>query len=116
MFKLAVVILMVAVACNGFITDGLGSYSDHPELLSDKTVQDLTNYAVKTIFMGSNPFLKNLKIVRVQTQLVKGTNYKIDFIGEPVNGISGQKTTCQVVINVGLDSVQTILQSQCQTS
>jgi len=108
---------MVAVACNGFLLDGFfGDYLDRPDLLSDETVQDLTNYAVETMFMGSNPSLKNLEIVRVQTQIVRGENYKIDFTGEPVNGVSGQTTTCQVVINVGFNSVKSIVQSQCQTS
>jgi hypothetical protein len=116
MFKLVAVLLMVVVVCNGFITGNVGSYSDRPELLSDQTVQDLTSYAAGAMFMGPNPFLKNLKIIRVQTQLVEGTNYKIDFTGEPFHGVSGQKTTCQVVINVRYDSVKSILQSQCQTS
>ncbi len=108
---------MVAVACNGFLTDSFfGSYLDRGDLLSDEKVQDLTNYAVETMFMESNSFLKNVEIVRVQTQIARGTNYKIDFTGEPVNGVSGQTTTCQVVIHVGFNSVKSILQSQCQTS
>ncbi len=116
MFKLAVLFLIAVAACNGSIIPNIGSYKDRPELLSDRTVQDLINNVADSLFMGPKPYLKNIQIVRVQTQLVHGTNYKIDFIGEPVNGNGGQKTTCQVVINVRLDAGNSILQSQCQTS
>jgi hypothetical protein len=113
MFKLAAVLLMLVVACNAFRTRNLmGGYVNHPELISDQKIQDLTSYAIGTI-MGSNS-LSNVQITGVQTQTVRGTNYKIDFIGD---GANGQQTACQVVINVDFDqTTKNILQSQCQTS
>lgn len=116
MLKLIAVLFMVTIACSGFTITRSGSYKDRPELISDEKIQDLTSYAIGSMFGAQNPSLKNIKITRVQTQLVNGMNYKIDFTGEPVNGMSGAKTTCQVVIYVTLSSEKGISQSQCQTA
>lgn len=114
MMKLTVVVLatMLVAMTNAFP----GGYTDRPELVKNQLASALTSFAAEKIAQGQNLFLKNLQVVRVQTQIVAGTNYKIDFIAEPVNGVQGQTTRCQVVIYVALDSTQSLSQSQCQTS
>jgi hypothetical protein len=130
MFKLAAILLatLFVANCHGFLginpgnigniggLGNLGGYTERPELLGDQKMQALVSYAAESLSIAQNLILNNLKVIRVQTQLVNGVNYKLDFTAEPINGISGQTTTCQVVINVGLDFVNQILQSQCQTT
>ena len=116
MIKLAAAaLLLLVVACHGFLGN-LGGYVDRPELINDQTTQALANYAAEHIATTQNLLLEHIKVIRVQTQLVNGVNYKINFTAEPVEGISGQTTTCEVVINVRFDSVKNIAQAQCQTS
>jgi hypothetical protein len=112
MFKLAAVLLMLVVACNGLFGNLPGGYVDRPELIKDPTVQALIQYVSESLSQPENA-LKPLETLRVQTQVVNGMNYKIDFTGELAKG---QTTICQVVINVRYDAVRSILQSSCQTS
>ncbi|CAF1123127.1 unnamed protein product [Adineta steineri] len=115
MFKVVAVFFMLLVACHGL--SGInGGYQERPDLIEDKSVLLLTHFAAEYLSTSQNLLLENFRVVRVQTQLVNGMNYKIDFVAKPVNDISGEKTTCQVVIHVSFQSVKSILQSQCQTS
>jgi hypothetical protein len=118
MFKIAfVLVLTMCIAISqGFLTLPVGSYGERPELIKDQVVQALTSYAAEYLARTQNLVLKNLTVIRVQTQVVAGVNYKIDFKAQPVNGVDGQTTTCQVTINVRWDAMKNILQSQCQTS
>ena len=122
MFKLAV--LLVAAMCiatsqglfAGGVVGGVGGFVDRPELIDDQTVQALTSFAAENLAITQNLILSKLKVISVQTQVVAGVNYQIDFKAEPVNGVSGQTTTCRVVIYVRFDSTKNILSSQCQTA
>ena len=116
--KLTVVLLatMLVAMTQAFLPIGVGGYIDKPELVNDQFVSALTSFAAEKIAEAQNLFLTNLKVVRVQTQLVSGTNYKIEFVAEPVNGVEGQTTRCEVVIYVRWDALKNLAQSQCQTS
>ncbi|CAF3322942.1 unnamed protein product [Rotaria sp. Silwood2] len=112
MFKLFAVFLgtmLVAVNC-GLIP---GGYSDHPELLEDPHVKGLVSYAAEHLAVTQNIFLNHLKVIRVQTQVVAGINYKLDFTGENVNGGSGKVKTCQAVIYVRFDQTQQVTKIEC---
>ncbi|CAF0783768.1 unnamed protein product [Rotaria sordida] len=115
MLKLAAALLVLVVACHGFLPN-VGGYKDRPDLVNDDKIKALTSYAAEYLSKAQNLFLANLRIIKVQTQVVDGLNYKIDFSATPVNGAPGQKTTCQVVVHVRFDSSKNIAQSQCQTS
>ncbi|CAF0821761.1 unnamed protein product [Adineta steineri] len=115
MFKVAAVFFMLLVACHGLFSKA-GSYQERPDLIEDKSVLLLTHFAAGYLHTSQNLLLQDYRVIRVQTQLVNGMNYKIDFVAKPVNDISGEKTTCQVVIHVSFQSVKSILQTQCQTS
>lgn len=118
MFKLAV--LLVAAMCiatsQGLFAGGVGGFVSRPELINDQTVLALTSFAAETLATTQNLILSELKVVAVQTQVVAGVNYKIDFTAKPVNGASGQTTSCQVVIYVRFDSTKNIVSSSCQTA
>ena len=113
MFKLVGILLLVTVACNGLFTDLLSSYVDHPELVSDKTVMDLVTFAIEAMYTEINT-LENLVIERVQTQLVKGLNYKIDFTADLSKVGIDQKISCQVIIYVGIDGSKQLVHYECQ--
>ena len=114
MFKLIGALLLLVVACNGLLGN-LGGYIDRPELLNDSFTETLANYAAEYIEQTQNLILNNLKVIKVETQLVNGVNYKITFTAGPIEGVSGQTTKCEVVINVRFDSFKEIAQAQCQT-
>jgi hypothetical protein len=115
MLKLTVVLLaaLFIAATDGFITAAVGGYSDRPELLEDPTVVSLTMSAVEHLALTQDLVLKRVKITRVQTQIVAGVNYKIDFTGEPFNGRNLKLTTCQALIYVRFDSTKQIQKVQC---
>ncbi|CAF0816489.1 unnamed protein product [Rotaria sp. Silwood1] len=115
MLKLVAALLVLVVACNAFFPN-VGGYTDRPDLVNSDLVKGLTVYAAEVLATTQNLFLTNLRTIKVQIQVVNGLNYKIDFSAEPVDGAPGQKTTCQVVINVRPDSIKNLIQSQCQTS
>ena len=106
MLKIAAILLMLVVAHHGLFGQ-VGGYEDRPELTTDSFTQNLARFAAE-----AQNLLGSFKITRVQTQIVNGVNYKIDFATE---GTDGPVTSCQVVINVRFDSEKTILQAQCQT-
>lgn len=113
MFKIGAILLLLVAVSYGQV----GGYKDRPDLIDDQLIKDLTVYAAEEISQSnSNLYLKNLKVTGVQTQVVRGINYKIDFTAERVNGPTGSQTTCQVVVYVDLDGVKSLSQSQCQTS
>ncbi|UJR36240.1 hypothetical protein I4U23_028972 [Adineta vaga] len=115
MLRLAFVLLMMIAAYHSsFGMMVLGGYSERPELIEDDTVVLLTHYAAGYLHTSENIRLKDLKIVRVQTQVVSGTNYKIDFIGEPIDG-AGEKTKCQVVIYLSWNLSKSISNAECET-
>jgi hypothetical protein len=114
MFKLAAVFLLCVVACHGFLAN-VGGYKERPELIEDAIVGQLANFATSYLSTAQNLLLQHLRVVRVQTQVVNGLNYKIEFVAEPVEGVAGQTTTCEVVINVSFQSVKNVLQANCQT-
>lgn len=116
MMKFVLLATMLVAMTNAFLPINVGGYIDKPELVADQFVAALTSFAAEKIAEGQNLFLKNLKVVKVQTQLVAGMNYKIEFVAEPVDGVEGQTTRCEVVIYVRFDSLKNLAQAQCQTS
>ncbi|CAF3909935.1 unnamed protein product, partial [Rotaria sp. Silwood1] len=90
-----------------------GGYTNRPELIKDKYVQGLTSYAAEYLATKENLFLNHLKVTGVQTQVVAGLNYKIDFSGKSVDGSSGQLKTCQAIIYVRLDHTQQVTSVKC---
>ncbi|CAF0776582.1 unnamed protein product [Didymodactylos carnosus] len=108
MLKLICLSILFIVTCNGMP----GGYKDRPELLNDPIIHSLTSFGVEKLFESQNLKLTNVKVTRVQTQLVAGTNYKIDFTAKSVR--TEAQTTCQMVIFVKLDGQRTLSQSQCQ--
>ncbi|CAF1198006.1 unnamed protein product [Rotaria sp. Silwood1] len=112
MFKIFAVILgtmLVAVNC-GLLP---GGYSDHPELLHDSRVQALATYAAEYLAIKENIYLSHIKLTRVQTQVVAGMNYKLDFTAESISGGSGKLTTCQAIIYVRFDQTQKVTKVEC---
>lgn len=115
MLKLVTAVLLLAVACNGFIT-GLGSFVNKNELIGTPIINELKDFVAEQLAATQNLLLDNIRVVNVQVQVVNGMNYKLDLVAEPVNGAPGQTTKCTVTVYVKFDSVKNILQSQCQTS
>jgi hypothetical protein len=94
----------------------LGGYSDRPELLEDENIQSLTNYVVEYLATTQDLILNNYRITRVQTQIVAGINYKIDFTAESIQGGNEKILTCQAIIYVRFDSTKKITKAQCDTA
>lgn len=102
--------LLVAANCDLIV----GGYTNRPDLLEDKTVKELVSLATDHVATKDNVFLKNIKIIRVQTQVVAGTNYKINFSGE-VNSDKGTITNkCQAIIYVNLESTRQVTSVKCR--
>ena len=116
MSKLTVIVVLAAllvVASNGLITGRVGGYTDRPELVGDSNTKALVSYVAEHLALEQNLILDHLKVIRVQTQLVAGINYKLDFTAEPVNGLHGKITTCQAIIYVRFDSTRKITSAEC---
>jgi len=88
----------------------LGGYSDRPALIQDSIVQRLVAYASEHLAATENLIFDHTKITRVQTQVVAGINYKIDFTGETNYH---ELMECQVVIFVRPDLTTTITEAEC---
>jgi hypothetical protein len=114
MFKVAAVLLMLVVASHGFLSQlgQVGSYVNRPELLNDPTVQALVKFASESLSKPENA-LKALYTTRVETQVVAGMNYRINFIAELAEG---KTTSCQVVIFVSLSAEQKMTEFKCDTA
>jgi hypothetical protein len=98
--------ILIVVNCS----DRLGGYSDRPKLIEDTIVQSLTRYASEHIAATQNLVLDHIKITRVQTQVVAGINYKIDFNAQ---SSKGKLMSCQTLIYVKPDLTTTITEGQC---
>ncbi len=98
--------ILIAVNCS----TGLGGYSDRPQLIEDAIVQRLTRYASEHIATTQNLVLDHIKITRVQTQVVAGINYKIDFNAQSAKG---KLMSCQALIYVQPDLTTKITEGQC---
>ncbi|CAF1397775.1 unnamed protein product [Rotaria sordida] len=112
MFKLFAVFLgamLLAVSYGGIP----GGYTDRPELIEDPFVKSLTSFAAEYYAKKENIFLSRLKVTHVQTQIVAGVNYKLDFTGEIVSDISGKLATCNAVIYVRFDQTQSVTNIEC---
>jgi len=112
MFKLVAVfvVALLVVAIHGF---KVGGYTDRPELLEDSNTKALVQYVAEHLALEQKLILDHLKVIRVQTQVVAGINYKLDFTAQPVNDIHGKITTCQAIIYVRFDSTRKITNAQC---
>jgi hypothetical protein len=109
MLKLIVLFLatmLIAVNCS----TRLDGYSDRPKLIEDPIVQSLTRYASEHIAATQNLVLDNVKITRVQTQVITGINYKIDFNAKSAKG---KLMSCQALISVQPDLTTKITEGQC---
>lgn len=105
MLKLIAILLAITFATiHGGMN--LGGYSDRPELIQDVKVHRLVRYAIDYLTTSQNLYLYNIQITRVQTQVVAGTNYKIDF--------SGGSMICQAIIYVRFDDTTSLTSAQCQ--
>ena len=115
MVKLVAVFLatMLVVASQAFMIGGVGGYTDRPELLTDPSITPLVRYAAEQLALQDNLILDNIKVTRVQTQVVAGVNYKLDFTAQPVNGIHVQPKTCQAIIYVRFDSTMKLTNAHC---
>jgi hypothetical protein len=112
MFKLAVVLLatlLVAVS-HGAFPGMTGGYTDHSEMIGTPAMKGLIGVVVEHLTVKENLILDDIKITRVQTQVVNGINYKLDFTG---HGMNGKETTCQAVIYVKFDSTKSVTSAQC---
>ncbi|CAF0882142.1 unnamed protein product [Adineta ricciae] len=116
MLKITAVLLatLLIVAAQSSIIGGVGGYIDRPELLESSEANALVRYAAEQIAMKDNRILDQIKLTRIQTQVVAGINYKLDFTARPINGISAKLTTCQAVIYVRFDSTRKLLSAQCE--
>jgi hypothetical protein len=109
MLKLIIATFVIAVHCSTL----LGGYSDRPALKEDSIVQRLVSYTAEHLAATQNLILDHLKITRVQTQVVAGINYKIDFTGETMyRGLM----ECQAVIFVRPDLSTTITEVECDNA
>lgn len=115
MFKLTVVLLaaLFIATTQGFPAPPIGGYTDRPELLEDPRVVSLTMFAAEYMALTQNIILNRVKVIGVQTQVVAGVNYKIDFAGEPVSGIITERITCHALIYVKFDSTKQIQEVKC---
>lgn len=105
MLKLIAILLAITLtAVNGSMR--LGGYSDHPELLHDAKVQGLISYVKEYLATTQNLILDDIEITRVQTQVVAGMNYKIEFTAD--------SATCEAVIYVRFDGTTKVTTAQCQ--
>ena len=101
--------MLVTVDCN----TRLGGYSDRPQLKEDSIVQGLVRYASQHIATSQNLILDHIKITRVQTQVVAGINYKIDFTAETGQDHHAKSVNCQTLIYVKPDLSTTISEAEC---
>lgn len=92
----------------------LGGYSDRPDLIQDAEVQGLVKYASQYLASTQNLVLNYIKIRHVQTQVVAGMNYKIDFTGQSMDNYRNDYMDCQTVIYVRFDGTKRITDIQCQ--
>jgi hypothetical protein len=115
MFKLAAVLLAIifVAVSHGFIIGNVGGYIDRPDLIDDSFVQSLTSLAAEHLAIKENLILNHLKVTGVQTQVVAGLNYKIDFTAQPVNGISTSLKTCHTIIYVRFDKTTSVTEAKC---
>jgi hypothetical protein len=113
MFKLAVILLATVFVAASHGASLTGGYTDRPELVDDSFVKSLASYAAEHLAIKENLILNHIKVTGVQTQLVAGLNYKIDFTAEPVNGISGQIKNCHTIIYVRFDKTTSVTSAQC---
>ncbi|CAF1529297.1 unnamed protein product [Adineta steineri] len=90
----------------------VGGYTDHPELIENSNIKALVKYAAEYLASTDNLILDEIKITRVQTQLVNGINYKLEFTAQSVNG-HNKLTTCEAVIYERFDSTRKITSAQC---
>ncbi|CAF3017829.1 unnamed protein product [Rotaria socialis] len=112
MFKLLSIVLatMLIAASYGLMA---GGYADKPELIEDPTVKGLAVYAAEHLAMTQNIVLNNIEVTGVQTQVVAGMNYRIDFTGKTVNSPIAKTKSCQVVIYVRFNSTKKVTSAKC---
>ena len=108
-FAVFLALVLLTVDCDTL----LGSYSDRPQLKEDSIVQGLVRYASQHIASNQNLALDHIKITRVQTQVVAGINYKIDFTAETGRDHHAKSVTCHTLINVQPDLSTTIKEAEC---
>lgn len=108
-FALFLMMMLLSVDCD----TRLGGYSDRPKLIDDSIVQGLVRYASQQIASSQNLILDHIKITRVQTQVVAGINYKIDFTAETGHDHQGKSVNCHTHIYVKPDLSTTINEAEC---
>ncbi len=110
MLKLVAIILVTMLIS---ITYGTlpGGYRDRPDLLGDENMKDLMSYTTEYLATTQNLILNEIQITRIQTQVVAGINYKINFTAKSTNG---DDVTCETVIYVRFDSTKKIISAQCE--
>lgn len=112
MYKLFALFLVTILISVSYSTRA-GGYSDHPELINDPTVKGLVVYVAESLASSENLFLVNLKVTGVQTQVVAGRNYKINFTADSVNGGQTQAKQCETVVYVRFDQFKSITSAKC---
>jgi len=109
MLKLIVLFLatmLIVANCS----NGLSDYADRPQLKDDTIVQNLARYASEQIAAAQNLVLDHIKITRVQTRVIAGIDYKIDFNAQTSKG---KLMSCQTLISVQPDLSTKIIEGRC---
>ncbi|CAF0942144.1 unnamed protein product [Didymodactylos carnosus] len=118
-------ILFVAIGvCHGWpfvpptIPNVLGGFIEQPDLTTDNLIISLTIWAARQLEEAQNLILKNINVIKVETQVVSGVNYKIRFETTPVlpDGTAARTIQCDAIIYLPLNGEQRLLEGQCQTS
>ncbi|CAF1421816.1 unnamed protein product [Adineta steineri] len=114
MVKLITIFLaaLLVVGSQSLNIGKVGGYTDHPELIENSNIKALVKYAAEYLASNDNLDLGEITITRVQTQLVAGTNYKIEFTSRSNNG-DNKLTICEAVIYERFDSTRKITSAHC---
>ena len=116
MLKLSalVFVALVLAVSHGLAIGGVGGYTDRPELLEDATVQSVAAFAVEQLAQTQNLSLRRMKLTRVQTQVVAGVNYKLEFTAPIGPLIAGRLSSCEVTVYARFDGTKTISDVRCR--
>jgi len=120
MFKLICLAALLIVTANGLflpiqvpVPTQVGGYIEQNS--NTPIIKELTNWVAEMLYSTQHLILTNLETIRVQVQIVSGTNYKIDFSATPISGgVQGETITCQVIVYIKFNGERSLVQHECK--
>ncbi|CAF1074414.1 unnamed protein product [Adineta steineri] len=106
MFKLLVVLSLIAV----IQCQMPGGYGDRPELVEDVSTRAMVRLAVLDL-KSKNIVITPIKVLKVQTQSMMGTNFKIVFTARATSAPDG--LTCTTIVYEHWSLTQSVTSVEC---